>query len=392
MTAPVVIIGSGFAAYQLIKNIRRQDTELPILVITADNGDEYNKPDLSHVFSKEQDADALILQSATDFAAQQQVEIVTNTRVDSIDTKMQSLDAGGQTYHYAKLVFATGASAFVPPIKGEGKGSVITLNSLSEYRGSQAVLSRAARILLMGGGLIGTELAMDLQASGKEVVVVEPNSRLLANVAPDFVALKLERTLLDAGMTLALNDTVSTIDLSTANSLIENDAELKNQGLTVTTSAARRFEVDCVISAAGLRPNTQLAQQAGLEVRHGIVVDERLITSTENVYALGDCAEINGKVMAYLQPIILSANALAKQLLGQMSQLTLPPMMVKVKTPTYPIQVGGHFSAGSSWKVGFDKLGVIAEAYDELNNMTGFVVTDENAKQAFSLLRKVSAA
>ncbi|MCL1049438.1 NADH:flavorubredoxin reductase NorW [Shewanella abyssi] len=381
MTAPMVIIGSGFAAYQLIKNIRRQDTTLAIQVFTADDGDDYNKPDLSHVFSKQQDADALILQSGADFAAQYQVELLANTRVERVDTQAQCLYANGERYEYSKLIFATGANAFVPPVKGDGAASIITLNSLSEYRRSQQALKQAARILIMGGGLIGVELAMDLQTSGKEVIVVEPNSRLLANVAPDFVALKLEQPLRDGGMTLELNDYVTTIAPSAS-----------EQAFMVTTKAGKVFDVDCVISAAGLRPNTQLAQQAGIEIKHGIVVDAQLKASADNVYALGDCAEINGKLMAFLQPIILSANALAKQLLGQSSQLSFPPMMVKVKTPSYPIQVGGKFNTDSSWRVGFDKGGVTAEAFDAQNNMTGFVVTDENAKQAFSLLRKLSAA
>ncbi|PKG76712.1 NADH:flavorubredoxin reductase NorW [Shewanella sp. GutCb] len=385
MTAPIVIIGSGFAAYQLIKNIRRQDVSLPIQVFTADEGDEYNKPDLSHVFSKQQDANALITLSAADFAAQYQVELFANTRVEQVDTKTQSLLANGQSYQYSKLVFATGATAFVPPIKGDAAVDIVTLNSLSEYRASQKKLTTANRILIMGGGLIGAELAMDLQTSGKKVIVVEPNSRLLANVAPDFVALKLEQPLRDGGMTLELNDYVTTIEQ------INAKAEEGKQAMLVTTKAGKVFTVDCVISAAGLRPNTDLAQQADIKVNRGIVVDEKLQSSANNVYALGDCAEINGKVMAYLQPIILSANALAKQLLGQVSQLTFPAMMVKVKTPSYPIQVGGRFNTDSSWKVGFDKQGVTAEAYDDQNNMTGFVVTNENAKQAFSLLRKVSA-
>ncbi|PKH54531.1 NADH:flavorubredoxin reductase NorW [Shewanella sp. Choline-02u-19] len=385
MTAPIVIIGSGFAAYQLIKNIRRQDVSLPIQVFTADEGDEYNKPDLSHVFSKQQDANALITLSAADFAAQYQVELFANTRVEQVDTKTQSLLANGQSYQYSKLVFATGATTFVPPIKGDAAVDIVTLNSLSEYRASQKKLTTANRILIMGGGLIGAELAMDLQTSGKKVIVVEPNSRLLANVAPDFVALKLEQPLRDGGMTLELNDYVTTIEQ------INAKAEEGKQAMLVTTKAGKVFTVDCVISAAGLRPNTDLAQQAGIKVNRGIVVDEKLQSSANNVYALGDCAEINGKVMAYLQPIILSANALAKQLLGQASQLTFPAMMVKVKTPSYPIQVGGRFNTDSSWKVGFDKQGVTAEAYDDQNNMTGFVVTNENAKQAFSLLRKVSA-
>lgn len=385
MTAPIVIIGSGFAAYQLIKNIRRQDVSLPIQVFTADDGDVYNKPDLSHVFSKQQDANALITLSAADFATQYQVELFANIRVDQVDTKRETISANGQCYQYSKLVFATGASAFVPPIKGEGTVDIVTLNSLSEYRGSQQKLTAAARILIMGGGLIGTELAMDLQTSGKEVIVVEPNSRLLANVAPDFIALKLEQSLRDGGMALELNDSVATIEQISAVS-----AESGKKAKLVTTKAGKVFIVDCVISAAGLRPNTDLAQQSDIKVNRGIMVDENLQASADNVYALGDCAEINGKVMAYLQPIILSANALAKQLLGQESQLTFPAMMVKVKTPSYPIQVGGQFSSDSSWKVGFDKQGVTAEAYDDQNNMTGFVVTDENAKLAFSLLRKVS--
>ncbi|QQX81312.1 NADH:flavorubredoxin reductase NorW [Shewanella sp. KX20019] len=380
MTAPIVIIGSGFAAYQLIKNIRRQDSTVAIQVFTADDGDEYNKPDLSHVFSKQQDADALILLSGADFAAQYQVELLANTPVERVDTQAQCLYANGDSYAYSKLVFATGASAFIPPVKGDCAAKIVTLNSLSEYRRSQLEIKQADRILIMGGGLIGVELAMDLQTSGKEVIVVEPNSRLLANVAPDFVSLKLEQPLRDGGMTLELNDYVTTIESFAA-----------EQAFVVSTKAGKVFDVDCVISAAGLRPNTLLALQAGIEVKHGIVVDAQLKTSANNVYALGDCAEINGRVMAYLQPIILSANALAKQLLGQLSQLSFPPMMVKVKTPTYPIQVGGRFNTDSSWRVAFDKHGVTAEAFDDQNNMTGFVVTDENAKQAFSLLRKMSA-
>ncbi|MBO0180696.1 FAD-dependent oxidoreductase, partial [Vibrio parahaemolyticus] len=77
----------------------------------------------------------------------------------------------------------------------------------------------------------------------------------------------------------------------------------------------------------------------------GIEVDARLQTSVANVFALGDCAEIQGRMMPYLQPIVLSANALGKQLLGQEAELKLPPMMVMVKTPSYPIQLAGDFSS-----------------------------------------------
>lgn len=378
MSAPIVIIGSGFAAYQLIKNLRRQEASVPIQVFTADEGDEYNKPDLSHVFTKQRSADELVQLTGAEFSKQYQVELFANTWVERVDTSAQCIYVQGHAYPYSKLIFATGANAFFPPIEGNGASSVITLNSLSEYRRSQQQIDAANHVLIMGGGLIGVELAMDLRASGKQVTVVEPNSRLLPNLLPDFVALRLEEQLRRDGIALQLLSRVENITLT-------------DEGIEVTTSLDQDDSVDCVISAAGLRPNTELARNAGINVRHGIVVDKQLRTSSKHVYALGDCAEIDGKVMAYLQPIVLSANTLAKQLLNQESQLSLPPMMVKVKTPSYPIQIGGQVSNAVSWKVEYKKQGVMAEAYDDNNRMVGFVVTSDKVDQAFPLLRIVSS-
>ncbi|MBR9728568.1 NADH:flavorubredoxin reductase NorW [Shewanella intestini] len=378
MSDPIIIIGSGFAAYQLIKNIRRQDEQVPIEVFTGDDGAEYNKPDLSHVFTKQQGADALVQQSGAAFAEQYNVTLHANTWVDNINIQDKCVYSNGQAHRYSKLVFATGASAFIPPVAGNGARHIVTLNSLDEYRRAQHDINHADTVLIIGGGLIGIELAMDLQSSGKKVLVVEPNSRILSNVAPDFVALKLEQQLISNGVELILNNIVDSVSTNT------------DKTLCVTTKTGLQYQVDCIISAAGLRPNTHLAQQAGVAVNRGINVDSQLRTSATDVYALGDCAEINGKVMAYLQPIVLSANTLAKTLLGQDAQLNFPAMMVKVKTPSYPIQVGGVFNADSTWKVDFSSQGIRAEAFDEQHNLTGFVVTDSNVQHAFSLLRKVA--
>ncbi|MDO6683883.1 MULTISPECIES: NADH:flavorubredoxin reductase NorW [unclassified Agarivorans] len=379
MPAPIIIIGSGFAAYQLVKTLRRTDSRLSIQVFTSDEGNEYNKPDLSHAFSKQQSVEALIQLPAAEFAKRYQLELFANTKVENVDTTKQTITANGQLYPYSKLVFATGASTFVPEIKGNNATSIITLNSLVEYRQAQASINASSSVLIMGGGLIGVELAMDLRTNGKEVIIVEPNSRLLANVAPDFVALRLEQQLHEAGITLALYDSVMSLNTTEGEAIT-----------TVTSKQGKTFKVDTVISAAGLRANSLLATQAGIAVNRGIVVNKQLATSAKNVYAIGDCAEIDGKVMAYLQPIILSANVLAKQLLDQPAQLALTPMMVKVKTPAYPIQLGGSFDADSTWKVGFEKQGLVAEAYNAQHQMTGFVVTDQQLNQAFPLLRKIS--
>ncbi len=379
MQAPIVIIGSGFAAYQLVKTLRRMDATTPIQIFTADDGAEYNKPDLSHVFTRKQTAQDLVVKTAAEFAQEHQVELFTHTPVENIDIDTQQITAGGCHHSYAKLVFATGANAFVPAMGGNATQQVMTLNSLTEYQDVEVRLSNAQRILVIGGGLIGVEIAMDLASSGKTVTIVEPNSRLLPSLLPEFIALPLEQQLLEQGVRLALDTTITEINHTT-------------DGVIASLSNGQFIVADSVISAAGLRANTKLAQAGGIKVNRGISVDGTLQTSANNVYALGDCAEIQGQMMPFLQPIVLSANALAKSLLGEPTELRLPAMMVKVKTPSYPIQLAGQVNQAVSWNVQFSPNGIIAKAEDEHQHLLGFVVTGEQVTQAFPMLRELSLA
>ncbi|WP_394126789.1 NADH:flavorubredoxin reductase NorW [Vibrio hepatarius] len=379
MTAPLIIIGSGFAAYQLVKNLRRKKSGRPIMLFTANSGDEYNKPDLSHVFTRQQNADDLISHTGAEFAQQYQVELFANTRVEAIDVEAKAITANGVCYPYSALVLATGATTFVPRLEGDASQEIITLNSLDEYRCSQQRIALAKRVLIMGGGLIGTELAMDLAASGKQVQILEPGTQLMASILPDFVSTSLEKQL--------RQEQVSVECRSYAVAMKYLDGTIQ-----VTSNKGLTYQVDGVISAAGLRPNLTLASQAGLQVNQGIVVDKQLKTSADSVYAIGDCAEIDGKVMAYLQPIILSANTLASTLMSESSTLTMPAMMIKVKTPNYPIQIGGAHDVDSQWKVELSPQGIVAKAYDQQQRLTGFVVTKDNINQAFPLLREVQTA
>ena len=102
MSNPIVIIGSGFAAYQLVKNIRKHDPVQQIMVITADSGDEYAKPDLSHVFSKEQSADDLVKMRGDEFATQQGITLLKNSRVEAINAAEKTLLCNGEKIAYHK--------------------------------------------------------------------------------------------------------------------------------------------------------------------------------------------------------------------------------------------------------------------------------------------------
>ena len=171
MSNGIVIIGSGFAARQLVKNIRKQDATIPLTLIAADSMDEYNKPDLSHVISQGQRADDLTRQTAGEFAEQFNLRLFPHTWVTDIDAEARVVKSQNNQWQYDKLVLATGASAFVPPVPG--RELMLTLNSQQEYRACETQLQDARRVLIVGGGLIGSELAMDFCRAGKAVTLID---------------------------------------------------------------------------------------------------------------------------------------------------------------------------------------------------------------------------
>lgn len=149
MSNGIVIIGSGFAARQLVKNIRKQDASIPLTLIAADSMDEYNKPDLSHVISQGQRADDLTRQTAGEFAEQFNLHLFPHTWVTDIDAEAHVVKSQNNQWQYDKLVLATGASAFVPPVPG--RELMLTLNSQQEYRACETQLRDARRVLIVGG-------------------------------------------------------------------------------------------------------------------------------------------------------------------------------------------------------------------------------------------------
>lgn len=376
----IVIVGAGFAALQTIKMLRKTDPNIAITMVTADAGIEYSKPNLSHVFSQAQTPQQLAINTAQQLAELHNVVIKTNVWVNEINTEQQFIVAGDDVIPYSKLVLATGATPFIPAAEGLNVQATITLNSLEEFEKHKAQIDAAQRITVIGGGLIGVELAFDLQTAGKSVTIIEPASYLLGSLVPPFISLELERELRKAGVTVETDAMVS-------------HATYLADGVRLQTTSSRLIKTDVVIAAAGLMPNTALAQQTGMAVNRGIIVDEAMRTNIKNVYAIGDCAEIQGRVMAYLQPAILAANVLAKQLTTGEGKLSLPHIMTKVKTPSYPIQLAGRdIQTAQSWEARFDPKGIVAKGFNEANQLVGFIITGEHTKAAFPLLKELQTS
>ncbi|CAI0744560.1 NADH:flavorubredoxin reductase NorW [Serratia proteamaculans] len=377
MNPGILIVGSGFAARQLVKNLRRLNSDVPIRLIAADSCDEYNKPELSHVISQNQTADALTRQTCGSFAEQFQLTLHPNTRITDIDTQHKRVCSGEQSWQYDKLVLAVGASAIVPPVTGNEL--MLTLNSQQEYRDGELALLQAQRVLILGGGLIGCELAMDMCRAGKQVTLVDRSGSLLSALMPIEASSRLQHCLQQMGVEVLLNQQLS--------ALIQQD-----RGIQVTLGNGRQLSVDAAIASVGLRPNVGLARQANLQVDHGIRVNNRLQTSQIDVYALGDCAEIDGQLLPFLQPIQFSAMALAKNLLGAEEGVKLPAMLVKVKTPNLPLHLAGETHRQDlSWNIVAEQQGMIAKGFDRQQQLRAFIVSEDHMKLAFGLLKELNA-
>ncbi|MFH0262728.1 NADH:flavorubredoxin reductase NorW [Vibrio barjaei] len=375
----IVIIGSGFAAYQLVKSLRRIDNSVSVAVVTGDDGHDYNKPDLSHVFTKKQTAEQVITKRAEQFAQDYGISLYTNIWVEHVDPQLQILEMEGESLGFAKLVLATGASPFIPVFKGSASQDFLTHNSLIDYEKNQTRWRNASRVLVLGGGLIGVEVALDLASVGKQVCLVEPATRLMQNQLPDYIELKLKQALQQERIEVVTDASVTHIDEG-------REAKL------VTLNQGQELMVDEILVCAGLRANTVLASKMRLEVNKGIIVDDYLCTSTANIFALGDCAEIQGEVRAFLQPIVMSASVLAKTLTGVATKLSLPTLLTKVKTPNYPIQLAGvvHDKQVTRWNYDAGTDGILATAFNDKDDMIGFIATQGRAPESFKLLRELS--
>lgn len=376
MVENIVIIGSGFAARQVVKNIRKLDSQVSITMIAADSGADYNKPDLSHVFSRQQSADDLTRQSAEQFARENNLTLHTDTRVTAIHRQDKQIFCGNQVFQYHKLVLAMGAAAVLPPIANNTL--ICPFNSPNEYRQHQETLQKARRILVLGGGLIGTELAMDLHRAGKQVILVDKAHSLLASVLPVEISSRLQSRFSQMGITLAFNNGLDSV-------------EKVADKLRVTLCSGHHYVVDAVIAAMGLKPETAIAQAAGLDIGRGIKVNNQLQTTDPHIFAIGDCAEIEGKVLPFLQPILVSAMTLAKNLLGAADGLNLPAMLVKVKTPDLPIYFAGETHRHDlHWEISLTPQGIKAHGRDSESQLRVFVVSEDYTQHAFALLRELS--
>ncbi|CCK78048.1 Rubredoxin reductase [Oleispira antarctica RB-8] len=374
---PVIVIGTGLAGYNLVKEFRKQDAETPVLMITADDGCNYSKPMLSTGFTKGKSASELAMADAGKMAEQLNVTIRTNTRVTSIDPETHTIFIGEESIAYDKLVLAWGAEPVAVRIEGDAGEHIFAINDLQDYANFRAELDDKKRVLVMGAGLIGCEYANDLSNGGYEVDVVAPCNQIIPNLLPEPAASAVQHGLEGLGVKFHLGPLVRRVTQT-------------EQGLIADLSNGEQVETDIIISAIGLRPRLDLAVKAGLQVNQGICVDRSLQTSDADIYALGDCAEVDGKVLLYVMPLMASARALAKTLAGQPTDVSYGAMPIMIKTPVVPVVVSPPATEGL-WDIERSGVNVKALCRDDAGALLGYALTGTCVADKLALNKELPA-
>ena len=166
-------------------------------------------------------------------------------------------------------------------------------------------------------------------------------------------------------------------------------ADQKTQGVTATLSSGQQIQADLVLSAVGVRPNIQLAQQAGLTCNRGICTGRDLQTSAPDVYAVGDCAEVEGHVLVYIAPLNAQVKALAKSFCSDPTQVSYGVMPVMVKTKVHPVTVNPPVSKAGKWLVDVSEpTGVKARFVNEAGQLLGYALTGNQCRENAKLMRE----
>ena len=376
---PIVIVGSGLAGYTLLKEIRKRDTTTPVTLVTADDGTFYSKPNLSNALATGRTAAALAGANAEKMATDQNATVLTHTRVTAIDTQARRVQTGSGALDYSRLVLALGADPIPHGLSGSGAAGVLAVNDLADYAAFRSAIEGKQRVTVLGGGLIGCEFANDLALAGFAVDVVHLGAWPLERLLPVEAGQRLADSLAALGVTWHFGRTGKSVEQAA-------------DGCRVVLDNGESLAADAVLSAIGLRPRTLLAQAAGIPVGRGIQTGRLLETGAADVYAMGDCAEVEGLNLPYVQPLMVQARALAATLTGTPTPVAYPAMPVMVKTPAHPVAVlPPRLGAAGGWKVECGDTGICALHVDDSGRLQGFALTGSETGRRNALAKELAA-
>ena len=370
MSESLVIVGNGMAAVRLVHELAKVALgRYAIAVIGAEPRLAYNRVLLSSVLAGETASHEIELKPAN-WWRDRGVTLKYGCAVDEIDVGRRELKmANEESISFSKLVLAIGSSPLRLNVPG------VELSGVHTFRDSRDVdllLTLAAarkRVVVVGGGLLGLEAAYGLAKAGAPVTLVHLMDRLMERQLDAPAGALLKSLVEKKGIKVLLNASTSRIM-----------GEQRVEGLEL--SDGQRIDADAVILAAGIRPNIALAKDAGISVGRGVVVDDRLQTGSDGIFALGECAEHRGICYGLVEPAYEQAKVLAQHLAGRTAVYPGSVVATNLKVSGVSVFSAGEFMGSDRSEaivLGDFRRGVYKKLVIEDGRLTGAVLVGDTA-------------
>jgi len=299
---PVVVVGNGPVGMRVAQELLERLPDRPVVIYGDEPHEPYNRVRLSSWLAGELDTESLLQPLQRSSGAR--IDEHMGYRIESIDKDAKCVvDNTGRVQPYDKLVLATGSSPFVPGIPGVDLAGVFTFRNLDDANRLLARRARSHHTVVLGGGLLGLEAARGMQRGNTRVTVIELADRLLGQQLDATGSARLQAEVEALGIEVLIGEGVA-----------EVLGEERIRG--VRLRSGRELFCDTLVLSTGIRPNIELARQAGLDIGRGIKVDDAMRTSAPHIYAVGECAEHRGRVYGLVGPGLEQAAVAAANIAG----------------------------------------------------------------------------
>ncbi|TIN20664.1 MAG: NAD(P)/FAD-dependent oxidoreductase [Mesorhizobium sp.] len=304
MTERLVIIGNGMAPGRMLEHLlEKAPGRYQVTIFNAEPRVNYDRIMLSPVLSGEKAYEEIIIHG-DGWYIKHGITLYKGHKIVAIDRQAKTVTSDhGVTEPYDKLVIATGSVPFIIPVPGHNLPGVLTYRDLDDVRAMMLAAQSRAKAVVIGGGLLGLEAAAGLNAQGMDVTVLHVMPTLMERQLDPAAGYLLQRAVEKRGIKVITKANTQAI---TGNGKVEQ-VELADGTIIPAT---------LVVMAVGIRPNAAIAKEAGIAVNRGIVVDAGMRSNDPDIYALGECAEVNGQVYGLVAPLYEMARVAASQLAG----------------------------------------------------------------------------
>ena len=334
MTQKLVVIGAGMASGRVLEHLVEADRgAYDITLFNAEPRGNYNRIMLSPVLSGEKTYEDIVTHDAS-WYEDAGINCRFGEKVVGIDTAVKTVTSEtGEVVPYDKLLFGTGSNPFIIPLPGHDLAGVIAYRDLEDTQ-CMMRMGPENKVVVIGGGLLGLEAAAGMAARGVDVTVVHLMGHLMERQLDEAAGYLLKKSLEEKGIKILLS--------ANSKEIIGEHGHVRALMLDDGTELA----CDLLVMAVGIRPNTALGQEAGLAVGKGIHVDDQMVTSVEDVLAVGECVEHHGAIFGLVAPLYDQAKVAAQTLLGQQDAFVQKSLSTKLKVTGCDLFSAGDFSDG----------------------------------------------